>query len=134
MNSIRGTGLVDIPDLKSLVNGPGHPNWNSVIPPPAPDPITAPPDPTDILTAPVRQPKVRPPAVSNDQRVVITWGKKQGSLVVSVEQGRDCEVVTSVSVLEKSVRDLWPILESLGPIRNLTGEDFGPKTTGEGAA
>jgi hypothetical protein len=61
-----------------------------------------------------------PPAA----RLVVSFGRDPGKVVISIETAPDWEIETSRAVSEEALREFWPILRQLTKIRNLTGESF----------
>lgn len=59
---------------------------------------------------------------ANSKRtVILSFGPKEGEVIVSVEEAPEWDVVASARVEARTVCGLLPVLRSLAKVRDLTG-------------
>lgn len=121
---VEGRGLVvpgpgGRPVLRRLPIGPADPGYRERIPPPEPDGQPLPPPPGPAPSPPAES--AAPPSASAC-RLVISFGRREGELVVGVERPPDWDIDRSYVVRAASLLEVLPLLVELGlRLKDLTG-------------
>ncbi len=111
---------------------PGDPGYRNRIPKPAPDTFNNVPPPQEhphpaqeIVAATMPDPpqfhSVTGMHPSADRRLTISFSRKPGKIVVNIETAPDWDIEQSFTVSVSSLREMWPLLERVIKVKDLTG-------------
>lgn len=113
-------------DFSSIPMRPDHPGWREKIPPPEPD--VSPKAEADDREKKTRRRQKRLKGreamvyeANSKRTVILSFGPKEGEVIVSVEEAPEWDVVASARVEARTVCGLLPVLRSLAKVRDLTG-------------
>lgn len=126
----RAAPLLDPDAQPSNIGLPIHPGdagYRKRIPPPGSDASNPPTEATPRLVLPEGvQPSANPvvPSPVAQQRVVVSFGPKEGQVIVGVETYPDWDMEESFMVSAGALREMLPIIKTLTKLKDLTGGAF----------